>query len=83
MGTHGGDYNHRIKISARDVKATQKAIDRQHAEVFTAVAIAQLTEYAKAHYASALRAGVDGFHNTYPAHEQQDNRRLTVDQEVL
>lgn len=80
---NGGDYGKRLKISGREIKATQKAIDRQHAEVFTPERIAQLTEYAKAHYASALRAGVDGFHNTYPAQEQQDNRRSTVGQEVL
>lgn len=69
LGGDGGDYGKRLKISARDVKATQKAIDRQHAEVFTPEAIAQLVEYAKLHYAAVVRAGVDGFRNTYASPE--------------
>jgi hypothetical protein len=67
LGGGGGDYGKTLKRSSREVKATQKAIDRQHAEIFTTEAVAQLVEYAKLHYASAIRAGVDGFNNTYPA----------------
>lgn len=63
----GGDYTNRLKVSARTVKATQKAIDTQHAEVFTAEAIARLTQAAKDHYARFVRAGIDGFKNTYAA----------------
>lgn len=66
-GDTDGDYSKRIKVSAKTVKATQKAIDAQHAEVFTPEAIAQLAEYAKLHYAAVVNAGVDGFKNTYPA----------------
>ncbi len=63
-----GDFGrNRLMISAPSVKATQKAIDKQHAEVFTPDAVAVLVEAAKAHYAAVVRAGVDGFRNTYPA----------------
>ncbi len=66
-GSEGGDYEKRLKVSERTVKATQKAIDRQHAEVFTPEVVAQLSGYAKLHYARYVRAGVDGMKNTYPA----------------
>ncbi len=49
MGGGGGDFSKALKTSER-VKATQKALDKQHAEVFTPEVIAQLTEAAKAHY---------------------------------
>lgn len=65
-GDSVGDYSKRLKLSGREVKATQKAIDRQHAEVFTPEVVAQLVETAKRHYAKAVREGVDGFRNTYP-----------------
>lgn len=67
LGGDGGDYRKRLSMSAREVRATQKAIDKQHAEVFTADAIAHLVDGAKLHYAAVVRAGVDGFHNTYPS----------------
>jgi hypothetical protein len=66
-GFSGGDYSSRLKTSPRDVKATQKAIDRQHAEVFTDEVVAGLVAAARAHYAAVVHAGVDGFGNTYPA----------------
>ncbi len=53
----GGDYGKRLKFSGRDLKATQKAIDRQHAEVFTVDVVADLVRYAKLHYAAVVRAG--------------------------
>lgn len=65
IGGPGGDFGKRVKVSGRDVKATQKAIDTQHAEVFTAEVVAQLVEAAKAHYSAVISAGVDGFRNTY------------------
>ncbi len=65
-----GDYGERLKVSERTVKATQKAIDRQHAEVFTPEVVAQLMGYAKLHYARYVSAGVDGMKNTYPAEIQ-------------
>lgn len=67
LGTDGGDYGKRLKISGREVKATQKAIGTQHAEVFADEVVAGLVAAAKERYAAAIRAGVDGFHNTYPA----------------
>lgn len=66
LGGDGGDYGKRLKISAKTVKATQRNIDAQHAEVFTSEAIERLTQAAKDHYAAVVRAGVDGFKNTYP-----------------
>ncbi len=65
-----GDYSKRLSVSPRTVKATQRAIDKQHADVFTTFAIAGLVEAAKAHYARYVRAGVDGMKNTYPAEIQ-------------
>ncbi len=47
----GGDFSKELRVSDRSVKATQKAIDKQHAEVFTPEIIAALTETAKAYYA--------------------------------
>lgn len=61
-----GDYGKRLIVN-RAAKATQKAIDKQHAEAFTPEVVARLVEAAKAHYANVVRAGVDGFRNTYPA----------------
>ena len=65
LGGDGGDWSKKLRVSDRTVKATQKAIDRQHAEVFTPEVVAQLAVYAKAHYASAIEAGEDGFRNKY------------------
>lgn len=67
FGESGGDYGKRLKISDKTVKATQKAIDKQHAEVFTPETVAGLVEAAKLHYAAVVLAGVDGFKNVYPA----------------
>lgn len=67
LGAGGGDYSKRVKVSGREVKATQKAIDKQHAEVFTAELLAQMTDEARLYYAAVVLAGHDGFHNTYPA----------------
>ncbi len=61
----GGDFSKTLARTPR-VRATQKVIDMQHAAVFTAEVVADLLVAAKAHYAEYLRAGVDGFHNTYP-----------------
>lgn len=65
-----GDYSKRLLISARTVKATQKAVDTQHAQVFTAEVIADLTKAAKASYAARVKAGKDGMGNVYPADTQ-------------
>lgn len=65
-GSAGGDFRKNLKRTERTVKATQKNIDAQHAEVFTAEVVAALTEAAKAHYAGYVAAGVDGMKNTYP-----------------
>lgn len=74
LGSKEGDFSMgRIKIN-RETKATQKAIDRQHAEVFTPEVIEQLTQAAKAHYALVVRAGIDGYKNVYlPV-----NREVTI-----
>ena len=61
-----GDYSKRLLVSARTVKATQKAIDTQHAQVFTTEVIADLTKAAKERYASRITAGIDGMGNVYP-----------------
>jgi|ERR1700722_26252 len=50
----GDDFGITLKQSA--LRATQAAIDRQHAEVFTPEAIASLTEAAKAHYGDKYKA---------------------------
>ena len=71
LGTDGGDYGKRLKVSEKTVKATQRNIDKQHAEVFTVTTIADLTEAAKLHYARFVRAGIDGFKNTYPTAVQR------------
>src|SRR4051812_32200214 len=55
-GTGDGDFRKGVAI-VRNVKATQKAIDRQHAGVFTPEVVAQLMEGAKLHYAKAIQAG--------------------------
>ncbi len=64
-GDERGDYDRRLKVSGRDMRATQRAIDKQHAEVFTPDIVAGLVAGAKLHYATAISAGVDGFHNVY------------------
>jgi hypothetical protein len=46
-----GDFDMPRMKWERTTKATQRAIDRQHAEVFTAEVIEQLTQAAKEHYA--------------------------------
>jgi hypothetical protein len=66
LGGDGGDYGKRLKVSARTVKATQKNIDTQHVEVFTAETIEALIRAAKEHYAAVVRQGKDGYGNTYP-----------------
>jgi len=63
----GGDYNTQLRRGDRTAKATQRNIDRQHAEVFTSAVVESLTVAAKDHYAVAVKAGVDGMRNTYPA----------------
>lgn len=65
LGGDGGDYGKRLLIS--DKKATQGNIDRQHKEVFTPEVVAKLVQAATERYASAVKAGIDGFKNTYPA----------------
>ncbi len=65
IGSNEGDYSKRLLTSDRTVKATQKAIDRQHAEVFTPEVVARLTGYAKLHYSAVIEAGVDGHRNVY------------------
>ena len=57
----------RLKQSKTTIKATQKAIDKQHAEVFMPEVVEALKAEAKAHYAPDLAAGVDGMGNTYPS----------------
>lgn len=64
LGDGSGDYSRRLLIN-KSAKATQKNIDAQHAQVFTPEVVAQLTEYAKLHYARFVREGKDGFQNTY------------------
>jgi len=66
LGDDSGDYGKRLFVSAKDVRATQGAIDRQHAEVFTADVIARLTQAAKDHYAAIVRVGIDAYKNVYP-----------------
>jgi hypothetical protein len=73
LGGPGGDYGKKLKQSELTIKATQKAIDKQHAEVFTPDVIAGLVEAAKAHYAKYVADGVDGFKNTYLKPEAQAN----------
>ncbi len=62
-----GDFSKRVHVSPRGVKATQKALDAQHAEVFTGTAIHQLIDEARAYYATAVAAGVDKYKNAYLA----------------
>lgn len=50
LGSGLGDFSKRMYMSERTVKATQKAIDKQHAEVFTPEVLAGLTQAAKDHY---------------------------------
>lgn len=64
FGADGGDYSKRLKVSSK-AKATQKAIDSQHAEVFTDVAVDALVDDAKGYYAVGIRAGKDSMGNTY------------------
>ena len=61
----GGDYEKKVYLDQSVKSVTQKAIDRQHAEVFTPATIEQLTGLAKAHYAGYVAAGADGMHNVY------------------
>lgn len=65
LGTDSGDYSKRLKISGKAVKATQKNIDKQHAEIFTDETVKSLVQAAKERYARFVAAGVDGFGNTY------------------
>ncbi len=80
IGTAGGDFDKGLRLSARTVKATQRAIDRQHAEVFTPEVIARLKQDAREHYAPVIAAGIDGFKNTYPAPARDAQQaRLTAE----
>lgn len=65
LGGSGGDYSHRPSRTDRSVRATQKAIDKLHADVFTPDVIQMLTAEAKAHYAAVVEAGNDDMRNTY------------------
>lgn len=51
LGDDIGDFSEQLKV-ADSVRATQKSIDTQHAEVFTSETIEQLTAAARAHYAN-------------------------------
>ncbi len=62
-----GDYRKRLMVSDRGMTATQRNIDRQHAETFTPEVIERITEAAKAHYARFVRDGIDGHKNVYVA----------------
>lgn len=48
----GGDFSKTVLRTPGKVTATQKAIDRQHAEVFTAEVVESLTAEAKDWYVS-------------------------------
>jgi hypothetical protein len=61
----GSDYSLRVQVD-RNIRATQQAIDRQHAGVFTPERVSEIVEAAKLHYADVIRTGVDGFGNTFP-----------------
>lgn len=50
----GGDFSKLVLHSHPTVKATQKAIDSQHMQAFTAEAVAELVASAKAYYAAGL-----------------------------
>lgn len=69
LGGDGGDYRRRLRVTSKEVRATQKNIDLQHAQVFVEDVVAGLVMAAKAHYAEAVRTGIDGFSNTYPKQE--------------
>lgn len=69
LGGNGGDYNYRLRVTPKDMRATQKNIDLLHAQVFGEDVVAGLVRAAKAHYASVVAAGSDGFGNTYPTVE--------------
>lgn len=60
-----GDYSRRPIRTDRNVRATQKAIDNRHAEIFTPELVEAMTAEAKAHYAAVIESGTDGMHNTY------------------
>jgi hypothetical protein len=47
-----GDFAEVLHRTARDVKATQKSIDTQHARVFTSEVVEAVTRRALAHYAA-------------------------------
>ena len=70
IGSSEGDYSRRPARTDKAVRATQKAIDRQHAEAFTPEVVATITAEAKAHYAAVVEAGEDGMKNTYPSPEK-------------
>lgn len=67
LGAGGGDYSKRLRLTDRNVRATQKAIEAQHESVFCSDVVDGLVKAAKAHYEKAIEAGIDGFSNTYPA----------------
>lgn len=51
LGSSGGDFSRNLVRTSYTVRATQKAIERQHATVFTAEVVAVLTAKALAWYA--------------------------------
>lgn len=46
----GGDFKKTLLRSDRSVKATQRNIDKQHAEIFTPEVVESLTQTAKEYY---------------------------------
>lgn len=56
LGGNGSDYDKRLHLSEKTVKATQRNIDRQHTEIFTPEVVAILTQSAKAHYSQKASA---------------------------
>lgn len=65
LGDSGGDYSHGPSRTDRSVRATQKAIDKLHADVFTTDVVQMLIAEAKAHYAAVVEVGKDDMRNTY------------------
>lgn len=51
----GGDFSKKLHRSMQNVKATQKAIDTQHAAVFTPDVVEALVAEAKAYYAEVTK----------------------------
>lgn len=62
LGSSGGDFSKRLRVRA--TRGTQRNIDAQHAEAFTAETIETLKQAARAHYARVIETGEDGHGNT-------------------